>query len=80
MDKYFHPASKESKGKTLTFITTYYPDLLDDIREYANQQGVDAGDIAILTITDIVIPSLHMNWFDILIIKILNIFESKPRN
>ena len=50
--------SSELRERSIKFIQEYFPDLLGDIQEYAKDQKVNPGDIAALTIKDIILPVL----------------------
>ena len=55
----FREQSQELRDRGLAFVTEYFPDMLPLIMTYATEQGANPGDIALLTITEVIIPELE---------------------
>lgn len=52
-------ASPELGDKAILFIQENFPELEEDIETFASEQNVERGDIAVATITDIILPELE---------------------
>lgn len=59
MDKWMFKQPEAAKLASIKYIKDYFPELLGDIEDYAKANNADVGDIAAITINDIIIPTLE---------------------
>jgi len=59
MGKLMVKQSEAAKLASIKYIKDYFPELLGDIEEYAKANNADVGDIAAMTISEIILPELE---------------------
>ena len=50
--------SDELRSRGLAFLTEYFPEVLPLVHSYADTNHANVGDVALLTITEVIIPEL----------------------
>ena len=72
--KFMLKQSDNVKRKAIDYINTYFPEIMPDIEDYAKYNNADVGDIAAITIQDIIVPTLRPSMIERVVLWFVNKF------
>lgn len=74
-DKFYFKQSDDIRQKALDYITEYFPELMPEIEAYAKLNNAHIGDMAALTISDVILPALEPKMAERFVLSALRFCE-----
>lgn len=62
MDKLMFKQPEAVRLKSVKYIKDFFPELLSEIEDYAKANNADVGDVAAMTISEIILPVLEKRY------------------